>query len=121
REQLEQRPDDFLVVLDDIALPFGRLRLRPGGSDGGHKGLASVIYHLGRSDFPRLRLGTGSPPAGTDGTDYVLEPFRAEEIARLPEVVGRAADACLDVTRAGLEAAMNRCNPDPAEPPGTPA
>ncbi len=112
REHLSQEPDRFLVVCDDLALPFGRLRLRARGSDGGHKGLASVIYHLGTQDFPRLRIGIGAPGADQDGTEYVLAPFSAEETELLPEILGRAADCCLAVLTQGLEAAMNRYNPD---------
>lgn len=112
REQLSANPDEFIVVIDDIALPFGRLRLRPAGSDGGHRGLASVIYHLGRNDFARLRIGIGSPPPDKDSTDYVLERFTASELTSLPGVIARAADACLLVVTEGLTVAMNRFNSD---------
>ncbi len=110
KEHLASAPDDFLVVCDDLALPFGRLRLRPGGSDGGHNGLGSVIYHLETERFARLRIGIDAPPPGTDGADYVLAPFPPDEEERLPEVVGRAADACQRVAADGLEAAMNDYN-----------
>ena len=113
KSQLAAEPDDFLVVCDDLALPFGRLRLRPKGSDGGHKGLGSIIYHLGRNDFPRLRLGIDSPGPGKDGVDYVLEPFPPEQAEQLPEVLDRAADACLTLVAGGIELAMNRFNPAP--------
>jgi peptidyl-tRNA hydrolase, PTH1 family len=114
RKQLERKPDDMLVVCDDMALPFGRFRLRPSGSDGGHKGLRSIILHLGRSDFPRLRIGIDAPARSRDGIDYVLEPFPKEQEALLPEVLARAADACIAVATQGLERAMNRFNPMPA-------
>jgi peptidyl-tRNA hydrolase, PTH1 family len=114
RKQLERRPDRMLVVCDDMALPFGRLRLRPAGSDGGHKGLGSIISHLGRSDFPRLRVGIDAPARSSDGIDYVLEPFPQEQEALLPEVLARAADACIAVATQGLERAMSRFNPMPA-------
>ncbi|MEO0085416.1 MAG: aminoacyl-tRNA hydrolase [candidate division WOR-3 bacterium] len=117
KEQLALHPDDFLVVLDDIALPFGRLRIRPSGSDGGHNGLASIIYHLGHSDFPRLRIGIGAPTGPATTTDYVLEDFTPDETAALAPVLDRAADACLLVANAGLEAAMNRYNPTSAGEP----
>lgn len=112
REQISNSPDEFIIVLDDMALPFGRLRLRPAGSDGGHRGLASVIYHLRRNDFARLRVGIGSPPPDKDSTEYVLEPFTASETVSLPDIIGRAADACLVAASQGLSAAMNRFNPD---------
>lgn len=111
RKQLERRPDDMLVVCDDMALPFGRLRLRPSGSDGGHKGLGSTIAQLGRSDFPRLRVGIDAPARSGDGIDYVLERFPADQEQVLSEVLQRAADACIAVVTQGLERAMNRFNP----------
>jgi len=114
RKQVERKPDGLLVVCDDMALPFGRLRLRPAGSDGGHNGLGSVIAHLGRSDFPRLRVGIDAPARSSDGIDYVLEPFPTEQEALLPEVLARAADACIAVVTQGLERAMSRFNPMPA-------
>jgi peptidyl-tRNA hydrolase, PTH1 family len=114
RKQLERGPDDMLVACDDMALPFGRLRLRPAGSDGGHKGLRSIIMHLGRSDFLRLRIGIDAPARSNDGAEYVLEPFPKEQSALLPEVLERAADACIAVVTQGLERAMSRFNPMPA-------
>ena len=113
RKQLERKPDELLVVCDDMALPFGRLRLRPQGSDGGHKGLGSIISHLGRSDFPRLRVGIDAPARSRDGIEYVLEPFPREQVEVLPEVLERAADACITVVTGGLELAMSRFNPQP--------
>ena len=114
RKQLERRPDQMLVACDDMALPFGRLRLRPAGSDGGHNGLGSIIMHLGRSDFPRLRIGIDAPARSSDGIDYVLEPFPKEQEALLPEVLDRATDACIAVVTQGLGRAMSRFNPMPA-------
>ncbi len=111
KKQLERRPDELLVVCDDMALPFGRLRLRPSGSDGGHKGLGSIIAQLGRSDFPRLRVGIDAPAHSSDGIDYVLERFPAEQEEVLSEVLQRAADACIAVVTQGIERAMNRFNP----------
>ncbi len=110
KEQLALQPDEFLVVVDDLALPFGQLRLRPRGSDGGHKGLASIIYHLESEDFPRLRIGIGAPPDG-DAVRYVLSPFSPEETRQLPAILDRAADACLSVITQGLERTMNQVNP----------
>ena len=111
RKQLERKPDGMLVVCDDMALPFGRLRLRPAGSDGGHKGLRSIISNVGRSDFPRLRVGIDAPARSSDGINYVIEPFPKEQEALLPEVLARAADACIAVVTHGLERAMSRFNP----------
>ncbi|MFO7676121.1 MAG: aminoacyl-tRNA hydrolase [bacterium] len=121
-DQLRRRPDDFLVVCDDFALPLGRLRLRPQGSDGGHNGLASIIARLGTDRFPRLRVGIGTPPAGQDWASYVLEPFAPGEVEQVAGIIGRAADACLAVVEHGIERAMNRFNPpgdaDPSPAPG---
>jgi PTH1 family peptidyl-tRNA hydrolase len=111
QKQLARRTDEILVVCDDTALPFGRLRLRPGGSDGGHKGLGSIICHLGRSDFPRLRIGIDAPARSCDGVDYVLKPFPKPQAALLTGILERAADACIAVVTQGLERAMSRFNP----------
>lgn len=111
REHLTEEPDDFLVVVDDIALPFGRLRLRPRGSDGGHKGLASIIYHLGSNNFSRLRIGICLQTAVPGSlAEYVLSSFTPEETKLLPEILERAAAACLAVVTEGLDQAMNRFN-----------
>lgn len=106
---------DLLVVLDDVDLPFGRLRLRPGGGSGGHRGLADVIACLGREDFPRLRFGVGRPPPPMDTTDWVLSRFAPEEAAELPARIDAAAAALELALAQGIAAAMNRVNRDPAE------
>ncbi len=115
QEQLTAEPDDFMVTCDDLALPLGRLRLRPQGSDGGHNGLASIIYRTGTDHFPRLRVGIGAPPEETDWADYVLEQFTSEEAVLLPDILDRATRACLAVVTDGLQQAMNRFNPAPSE------
>ncbi|MGQ9677779.1 MAG: aminoacyl-tRNA hydrolase [bacterium] len=109
KEQLATRPDDFLVIVDDLTLPLGRLRLRAKGSDGGHKGLASIIYHLETKNFPRLRIGIGAPEE-KNVIDYVLSPFTPEETKLLPEILQRAADSCLLVVTDGLQRTMNLVN-----------
>jgi PTH1 family peptidyl-tRNA hydrolase len=107
---------DLVVVLDDVDLPFGRLRLRPAGGSGGHKGLADVIERLARDDFPRLRFGVGRSAGGHDTIEHVLAGFAPDEERALPELVARAADAVTLALTAGLAAAMNRYNADPAPP-----
>jgi PTH1 family peptidyl-tRNA hydrolase len=108
RERLEWTPADLLLVVDDFYLPFGRLRLRRRGSDGGHNGVASVVEALHSDDFPRLRLGIGEPPVGEDAIDYVLRPFDpSEDVAALSGLGADCVTACL---REGLAAAMNRYN-----------
>lgn len=104
------RPQEILVILDDLDLPLGRLRLRAGGSHGGHRGLRSILDALGTEDVPRLRIGIGRPPAGVDPADYVLTPFSPDERAALEPVLDRAAEAAEVALREGLEAAMTRFN-----------
>jgi PTH1 family peptidyl-tRNA hydrolase len=104
---------EVLVCFDDVALPLGVLRLRPGGSAGGQKGMASILSELGTPGLPRLRLGIGPQPERMDSADFVLKPFSKEEEGRLPEVLGRAAQAVAVARDEGLEAAMNRFNRDP--------
>jgi len=104
------RPQDILVICDDLSLPFGSLRLRARGSDGGHRGLRSVIEQIGTTDIPRLRLGIGSPPPGLDPADYVLEAFPPEEREQLPEFMDRAIRALDLVLTSGIEKAMNEIN-----------
>ncbi|QBS37147.1 aminoacyl-tRNA hydrolase [Thermaerobacter sp. FW80] len=103
-------PGDLLVVYDDMDLPLGHLRLRPRGSAGGHRGVASIIAALGRDDFPRLRVGIGRPPRGVDAADYVLAPFAPMERPLVEAAVRRAVEAILAVLAAGLERAMSRYN-----------
>jgi PTH1 family peptidyl-tRNA hydrolase len=105
---------DLLVVSDDVDLPFGRLRLRPGGGAGGHRGLADLIACLGREDFPRLRFGVGRPGAPMDTADWVLQRFSAEEEAQLPERIAAAAAAVELALAVGVVAAMNQVNRDPS-------
>ena len=93
-----------------MALPFGRLRLRSSGSDGGHKGLRSIMSHLGRSDFARLRIGIDAPAHSSEGIDYVLEPFPKQQAEALSEVLERAVDACITLLTLGMQSAMNRYN-----------
>jgi PTH1 family peptidyl-tRNA hydrolase len=107
---IEAPAADLCVVLDDVDLPFGRLRVRPAGGAGGHKGLGDVIEALGRNDFPRLRFGVGRPPAGLETAEWVLEPFSEEETARLGERIEVASEALAAVLIEGVEAAMNRFN-----------
>jgi peptidyl-tRNA hydrolase len=101
-------PSQVLVVLDDVALPFGRLRLRKSGSAGGHNGLDSVIEHLGSTGVPRLRVGIGGPRGSLTG--HVLGKFSAEEQEMLDRTVESAADAVEFAISGGIDAAMNRFN-----------
>ena len=109
-------PPRILAIVDDVYLPFGRLRLRPSGGAGGHNGLQSVLEALGSENFPRLRLGIGAPDDPALLADWVLTPFAPEEQAAVPRLVGRAADAVASVAALGVEAAMPVVNAVP--PPG---
>jgi PTH1 family peptidyl-tRNA hydrolase len=105
---------DVLAIVDDVYLPFGRLRLRPNGSAGGHNGLRSMIESLGSQEFPRLRMGVGQPEAGTMPLpDWVLGPFTKEERAELPDFEARAADAVEQIVAHGVAAALPRINAPP--------
>lgn len=101
---------DLLVAHDDMDVPLGRLRLRPGNGAGGHNGVQSIIEELGTGAFPRLRVGIGRPPAGVDPVEFVLQRFTAEEQPRIDEAVKRAAEAVIVAATQGLPAAMNRYN-----------
>jgi PTH1 family peptidyl-tRNA hydrolase len=104
-------PDRFLVICDDIDLPYGTLRLRPGGGSAGQKGVLSIIESLGTQEFPRLRIGIDRPPGRMEAADYVLQDFNKEEVAFLPAVLDRAVEAVLVFTREGIVTAMNQVNP----------
>lgn len=106
-------PADVLVVCDDLNLATGKIRVRPGGSAGGQKGLADIIRHLESESIPRLRVGIGRPPAGWDPADYVLGKFSGDEELQMEGVTTRASDACLVWAAEGVGQAMNRYNGDP--------
>jgi PTH1 family peptidyl-tRNA hydrolase len=105
-------PAEILVVLDDLALELGRLRLRPDGSAGGHNGLESIILHLGTEAIPRLRVGIGSAPS-EGAVDYVLGRFFAEELPVVEKTIERAADAVKCAIDKGVLSAMNLFNKIP--------
>jgi PTH1 family peptidyl-tRNA hydrolase len=100
-------PDGVMVVVDDMDLPFGTLRMRPFGGHGGHNGLRSIIATIG-DRFPRLRVGVGRPEY--DSIDHVLSPFSSDERAVLPRVIEAAADGVVLWLEQGLEAAMQFTN-----------
>ncbi len=104
--------ENLLVAHDDLDLPFGMIRLRPGGGPGGQKGVASAIERLGTQDFARLRLGIGRPPGRMDPAAYVLQDFSRDEMKILSDVLDRAADAALEFVVNGLDKAMNKFNGD---------
>lgn len=103
-------PESVLVVCDDANLPLGELRLRSRGSSGGHKGLQSIIDHLGTEDFARLRLGVGGAPAGMALEDYVLDAFAPQEQEVAEGLIVRARDTVLCSIKESIVAAMNQFN-----------
>ena len=109
-------PAGLLVVVDEVALPFGRLRARARGSAGGHNGLKSVIERLGTTEFPRLRLGVGRGDTRRDLADHVLSKFEADERSALEELITRAADAAEMFAAEGIEKVMNAYNPGATDP-----
>jgi PTH1 family peptidyl-tRNA hydrolase len=111
--------DGLLVVLDDLDLPGGAIRLRADGSGGGHNGLTSVLEQLGSHAVPRMRIGIGRGPS--HAVAQVLSRFSPEEERALPAVVAAAADCAILWAREGMIAAMNRCNRRDATEPATPA
>jgi PTH1 family peptidyl-tRNA hydrolase len=103
-------PVDLMVVLDDLALPVGKLRIRTGGSSGGHNGLRDIERALGSDQYPRLRIGIDPPPQFVPGKDYVLQPFSAEQLRALSPAIDRAATALLTWMEKGIVVAMNQFN-----------
>jgi PTH1 family peptidyl-tRNA hydrolase len=108
--------DDLLVVVDEVALPFGKLRARARGSAGGHNGLKSIVDWLGTTDFPRLRLGVGRGDARRDLADHVLSTFEPGERAELESFITRGADAAEMFAVEGIGRVMNVYNPDVTAP-----
>ena len=104
-------PDHVLVVSDDVALPLGKLRIRAGGSAGGHNGLKNIIAHLGTDQFPRIRVGVGAPEhPDHEMIDWVIGKFSPAEKKVVDEAVSRALDAVLCVIERGVNEAQNRYN-----------
>lgn len=102
--------DRLLVVVDDLALPFGTLRLRKSGSDAGHNGLKNIAEQLGTQNYARLRFGVGNDFPKGGQIDFVLGKFPPEEREKMPEVLKRAAEAVSTFCLAGPDIAMNRFN-----------
>ncbi len=102
-------PHEMLVVCDDLNLPVGKLRIRPGGSDGGQKGLRDIAAHLGTDQFPRLRIGIGEQ-GDCDAMDYVLSRFRSTERAVIDDSLILASQAVAVWVTQGVDPAMNQFN-----------
>ena len=103
-------PQDLLVLVDDLDLDVGTIRLRPGGGSGGHNGLASIAQSLGTTDYPRLRLGIGRDYERGGQVDYVLAPFSSGQRPAFQQALEAAREAALCFVTDGVEEAMNRFN-----------
>ncbi|MGW0635062.1 aminoacyl-tRNA hydrolase [Nocardia salmonicida] len=99
--------DQVIVVHDELDLPFGILKLKQGGGEGGHNGLRAISQALTTKEYLRTRIGIGRPPGRQDPADYVLKPFAAPERKEVPVIVEQAADAVELLLKVGLEAAQN--------------
>ena len=108
--------DRIVVVLDDLDLPLGTLRMRPGGGTGGHRGLESISDCLGTGEFPRLRLGIGRPAPARDVSGFVLGKFTKDESGQLEKVLEKGADQLECWMNRGLQTAMNNYNGDISPP-----
>lgn len=102
--------ENLMVVYDDVDLPTGTLRIRPGGGSAGQKGMKSIIEHLGTEDFPRLRIGIDRPPGQMEAAAYVLQSFAKDETDIIQIALERATDSILAFVTQGLEKAMNLYN-----------
>ncbi|PPJ28790.1 aminoacyl-tRNA hydrolase [Nocardia nova] len=100
-------PTEVIVVHDELDLPFGSIRLKRGGGEGGHNGLRSISNALSTKDYLRVRFGVGRPPGRQDPADFVLKPFSAPERKEVPVLVEQTADAVELLLRVGLETAQN--------------
>ena len=101
---------DLHIIVDDVDLSLGTMRVRPAGGDGCHRGLESIIYQLGSTDFPRIRMGIGTEEQMRPAEDYVLKPFRKENQSLAEEMMIRGADAVESILTRGLEKTMAEFN-----------
>lgn len=117
-ERFHVSPEELVVVYDDLDLPAGRIRVRHGGSSGGHKGIESIITETGIRDFDRVRIGIGRPPAVRENggmtedevIDFVLSSFTPEEQVLIEKSIAAACEAVVSIVTEGVTAAMNRFN-----------
>jgi len=105
-------PENIVVIYDDVALDFGKIRIRPTGSDGGHNGMKSIIKVLGTKNFPRIRIGVGKKPDYIDLADFVLSKFSKEEIYDLYKILDEVSNAIGMILEGNLEKSMNKYNGD---------
>jgi len=111
--------EDLLILVDDLNLPLGTIRLRAGGSSGGHNGLASLVDAFGTEGFPRLRMGVGPLPGGVDAREFVLGPFGPDEWEMVAAMTAAAAQAARCWAERGIAAAMDQFNRKVENEPGS--
>jgi PTH1 family peptidyl-tRNA hydrolase len=109
-EDYNLKPQEILVVYDDLDLPLGSIRLRIKGSSGGHNGIKSIIDMIKTEEFPRLKIGIGRPERKEEVSNYVLSPFTKDERIILDRVITFSTECILNVLKYGVEKAMNGCN-----------
>lgn len=103
-------PEQLIVVYDDLDIPFGKIRVRAHGSAGSHNGMKSILLETGTDAFPRVRIGIGEETR-IPAVDFVLSRFAKEQEKEIRQQLANAGDACLEIIRHGVDAAMNRYNP----------
>ena len=104
--------ENLIVAHDDMDLPVGKIRLRPSGSGGGHRGIASIIQNFGGlKNFPRVRIGIGRPPANRTVNGHVLSPFNDDDKVKISGALNELVPAVICFFREGIDAAMNKFNP----------
>jgi PTH1 family peptidyl-tRNA hydrolase len=109
-DSLSVTTEDILVVHDDLDLPLGRVKVAKRGGDGGHKGIQSLLDHLGTREFSRVKIGIGRPRQGEPVHEFVLSPFYREDRPDVEAVLQKAVLACELIVSEGIEAAMNEIN-----------
>ncbi len=109
-DRYEIDAEEAVVICDDMNLPFGRVRIRTKGTDGGHNGLASILDAVGTENIPRLRIGIGQPETEADWADFVLSPFSEQEQAHVERIISIVADAAQTIVDDGITRAMDQFN-----------
>ncbi len=113
-DKYELKSEEIMILCDDINLPLGKIRIRSNGSDGGHNGLGSIIYHLETNKFPRLRMGVGPIPENIDQIEFVLGRFSDNEAEIVRKMLAKSGEAVLYLLKNRLEKAKSEYNINPA-------
>jgi PTH1 family peptidyl-tRNA hydrolase len=109
-EDYNLKPDEMLVIYDDLDLPLGTVKLKKKGSSGGHKGIQSIIESIKTEHFPRVKVGIGRPEKKEQVVEYVLSPFKKEERIIVDKVISHTAQCVLNVLKYGVDKSLNFCN-----------